>query len=80
MERHLINRAVVHGQATQFMLRIADASHAIVNVILRSLSVNYGTELRQLRTTAVFIHKLLVNFTSNYKETASNIEFKVKLM
>ncbi len=38
MERHLIHRAIVHGQATQFMLRIADASHAIVNVILRSLS------------------------------------------
>ncbi len=38
MERHLIHRAVVHWQATQFALRIADASHAIVILRLRNLS------------------------------------------
>ncbi len=43
MEQHLIHRAVVHRQATQFVLRIADESPAILNVILRSLSVNYGS-------------------------------------
>ncbi len=39
MERHLIHRAVVHWQATQFWLIIANESHAIVNVRLRNLSV-----------------------------------------
>ncbi len=38
MERPLIHRAVVHRQAMQFALRIADESPAILNVILRSLS------------------------------------------
>ncbi len=32
----------LYGDA-EFALRIADESHAIVNVILRSLSVNYGS-------------------------------------
>ncbi len=40
---NLIHRAVVHRQATQFALRIADESPAILNVILRNLSVNYGS-------------------------------------
>ncbi len=33
----------VHQQATQFALRIADESQMILNMILRSLSVNYGS-------------------------------------
>ncbi len=45
MERHLIHRAVVHRQATQFVLRIADELPAILNVILRSLPVTYGSVL-----------------------------------
>ncbi len=45
MERYLIQRAEVHWQATQFTLRIADESHAIVNVRLRSLSATYRAAL-----------------------------------
>ncbi len=45
MERYLIHRAEVHWQATQFALRIADESHAIVNVRLRSLSATYRAVL-----------------------------------
>ncbi len=41
--QYLIHRDVDHWQATQFALRIADESHAIVNVILHSLSVIYGS-------------------------------------
>ncbi len=43
MVRHLIHRAVVHWQATQFTLTIAEESHSILNVILRSLSAIYGS-------------------------------------
>ncbi len=42
---HLVSKAgsVISGKAMQFMLRIADEWPAILNMILRSLSVNYGS-------------------------------------
>ncbi len=38
----------------------------------------YCTEKNGVGFTTIFTHKLLVNFTNNYKDMASNIELNVK--
>ncbi len=89
MEWHLIHRAEVHWQATQFALIFADALHAIVNVRLHSLSEIYGSvyymplhlkkkEPEQSCTTPEAVSEAKISLHSYYCQRRSSEERRLQ--